>query len=181
VWVDVGTVHPTANSAITTVTRWTENLEEAEAAVTGRSGRNAMARKASPAVQAACTRKHKRYDDLVRMAGRQKDLGQRPYAPRFFAAIVSHSGELAPEFIAMIEMFTKEFAKHSRTLNLEDGVRPAVRTSDYRCRFKDAIMCTVMKGFGRTLCAVGLQWDRAGDDPLGEENGAFLLSRETEL
>ena len=181
VWVDVGSVHPTPNSKITAVTNWTGRLSAAEAAIRGDRGRNSMMKEPSPTVKTACATKHKRYDELVRMAGKQKVDGQRPHAPRFYAAIVSHSGELAPEFIVMIEKFTRQFAKHVGTLNLEDGVRPAKRTSDYRSRFKDAIMCTVLKGFGRTLNAVGLPWDRSGDDTLSDENNFFLPSREEEL
>ena len=92
--------------------------------------------------------------------------------------MISHAGEMAPELIGMVEFFTNQYAKHISTMGFEDGVPKARRTADYRCRFKDALMTTVLRGFGRTLGAVGLPWDQAGALPLYEENRVVPRSRE---
>jgi hypothetical protein len=181
VWVDVGSVHPTSNSTSRAVTIWAEKLAVAERAARGGRARNSMLKVPSPAVKVACVTKHNRYAPLVAIAANQHKKGVRPFAPRFVAAIISHTGEFAPELITMIELFTKQFAKHSRTLNLEDGVREARRTSDFRRRFKDALMVAVLGGFGRVLHSAGGPWDRGVDDPVLDGISGILPSMEGEL
>jgi hypothetical protein len=181
VWVDVGTVHPTSNSTSRAVTIWTEKLAAAERATRGVKARNSMLRVPSPVIKTACSTKHNRYAQLVAIAVNQQSRGDRPFAPRFFAAIISHAGEFAPELITMIEIFTKQFMRHSRSLHLEDGVKEARRTSDYRRRFKDALMVAVMGGFGRVLHTSGGPWDKDDDDPLLEGFAVIVPSMEDSL
>jgi hypothetical protein len=181
VWIDVGTVHPTSCSTERAVTLWNKRLFEAGVASRGVLSRNRMAREASPTVATACRTKHARYAPMVKIAEDQKKKGQRAFAPRFFAAIVSHSGEFAPELMGLIELFTKQYAKHITKLGLEDGVTIARRTSDYRCRFKDALATTVMAGFGRVLGQAGRAWDGGEMDPLLDEGRQILPSRDVRL
>ncbi len=71
--------------------------------------------------------------------------------------------------------------RHSRTLGLEDGVKEARRTSDYRRRFKDALMVAVMGGFGRVLHTAGGPWDKGDDDPVLEGFSGIIPSMEGSL
>ena len=167
IWLDVSSRHPTAASTTAAVTKWTRDLRAAETAALGnRLRRSAMERMPSPAVRTACAEKHKLYGSLVATALRQKSRGQRPFSPLFVAGVVSHSGEMAPEFINMVEIFTNQFRKHCTTLNLEDGVSAARRTAEYRTRFKDALMTATLGSFGRTLDDAGLAWERPDATPL---------------
>ena len=179
VWIDGSIRHPTAATQLPRVTAWTHKLLAAEAdALAGGGGRNLMDREASPMVSVACAQKHKTYGPLLETARRQHTNKDRPFAPVFVAGVISHAGEMAPELIGMVEFFTNQYAKHISTMGFEDGVPKARRTADYRCRFKDALMTTVLRGFGRTLGAVGLPWDQAGALPLYEENRVVPRSRE---
>jgi hypothetical protein len=181
IWVDVGSVHPTANSSQRTVTLWQEKLDREERVVRNTRKLNSMHKEGSPCVSLACKIKLKRYKRMVEIALQQKASGQRMFAPVFVAGIVSHSGEFASELFTMVELFTRQYAKMIKTLHLEDGVSDALRTSDYRCRFKDALVTAVMKGWGETLGTAGLPWDRNDGTPALDTYSGFIPSMERSL
>jgi hypothetical protein len=181
IWVDVGSVHPTPESSQRTVTIWQEKLDREERKVRNTRKLNSMRKEGSPCVASACRTKHKRYQGMVDLALQQKANAHRMFAPLFVAGIVSHSGEFASELITMVERFTRQFLKLSKTMHLEDGVSDALRTSDYRCRFKDAMMTAVMKGWGDTLGSAGLPWDRNDGTPALDTYSGFIPSMERTL
>ena len=102
--------------------------------------------------------KHDRYGPLLDIANKQFKTGNRATDPTFVAAIVSHTGEFAPELIAYIEHVVKHFARTITPTDLEDGISKTRRTGAFRCRYKDAIMAAMAEGWGRTIGDVGRPW-----------------------
>jgi hypothetical protein len=157
-WVDGGSVHPTSTSTIPAVSKWSAKLLKATLAAGGVSALNAMLCEPSPNVRRACTTKHDRYRPMLAIADKQFLAGNRATNPTFVAAIISHTGEFAPELILYIEQITKQYARSITPTDLEDGVSKARRTSIFRCRYKDALMAALAEGWGRTLSDVGRPW-----------------------
>ena len=155
VWVDAGTVHSTRNSSLEQVFNWTKKLIAAENEASSSRSTSTMVREASPVIAEACKAKVDRYDRMRQIAIAQCTAGKRPFKPSFYAAIVSHAGEFSPDLILLVELFTKKFDNLCKSDPRHDGISRARRTGDYRCRFKDALIATVLTGFGRMLNATG--------------------------
>ena len=154
-WVDAGAVHATANSALPQVTRWVKAHTAANLEAGGVLRMNAMLMEPSPRVQAACNDKHNRYRGLIDIAYSQHKAGTRAILPVFVAAIISHTGEMAPELVTLVENITRQYAKSITPRDLDDGVSKNRKTGMFRARFKDALMAAMAEGFGRLLAAAG--------------------------
>jgi hypothetical protein len=154
-WVDVGATHSTQNSLTVPVTKWVRDHAKANAEAGCLLRANVMLMEPSPAVRMACNVKHNRYKPLVDVAASQVKQGLRTIMPTFVAAIVSHTGEMAPELITLIENITRQYGTLISREDLEDGISKNKRTGIFRARFKDAIMVAMAEGFGRTLAVAG--------------------------
>ena len=154
-WVDGGSVHPTSNSSLPAVSKWVKRLSIANMEAAGFAHNNMMLQEASPNVRAACAKKHGTYQGLIDIAMAQHKAGSRQLLPIFVAAIISHSGEMAPELITLIEHITMQFARSITARELEDGISKSRKTGEFRARFKDALMAAVSEGWGRALASAG--------------------------
>jgi hypothetical protein len=67
---------------------------------------------------------------------------------------------MSPTAIQTIETITMAYRDSLGHRYFEDGVSKEKRTSEFRMRFKDALMCANAAGFGAVLAAAGLP--RAG-------------------
>jgi hypothetical protein len=154
-WVDMGATHATQISLLQPVTKWVQELSAASREAGGVLRANAMLMEPSPAVRRACNRKHDAYKPLLDVAAAQVKAGSRTHMPVFVAGIVTHTGEMAPELITLVESITMQFARTITPSDLEDGLSRSRRTGFFRARFKDALMVAMAEGFGRTLVAAG--------------------------
>ena len=99
---------------------------------------------------------------MLTIAEKQFKKGNRSTIPKFVAAIISHTGEFAPELITYIEQVTKQYARTITPTDLEDGISRSRRTSIFRCRYKDALMAALAEGWGRTIADAGRPWLSTG-------------------
>ena len=151
----MGSVHSTASSYLPACNNWLKRVICVEANAGGDRARSEMNKYPSPALHNYSVAKHKKYEPIRDIALNQKRGGSRPFAPTFYAGILSHQGEMSPDLISLIELFTAQYKTLCASLNLQDGVSKGKRAADFRCRFKDALMATNARGFGATLGAAG--------------------------
>jgi hypothetical protein len=154
-WVDAGAVHPTPNCATSQITKWVKAHTEANTEAGGILRMNAMLMEPSPRIRARCNEKHDTYRGLIDIAHSQHKAGSRATMPVFVAAIISHTGEMAPELVTLVENITRQYAKTITPGDQEDGVSRNRKTGMFRARFKDALMSAMAEGFGRLLAAAG--------------------------
>jgi hypothetical protein len=155
IWVDASAVHPTPNSKEAPVTKWVKAHALAFVEAGGILANNAMLMEPSPCIRTAAAIKHNRYKALLDVAFTQHKAGGRAHMPTFVAAIISHTGEMAPELITLIETITRQYARTITTRDLEDGVSKTHRTGMFRAQFKDALMSAMAEGFGGVLSSSG--------------------------
>ena len=100
--------------------------------------------------------KLQRYDMLMVLIKRQLEARMRETMPKLVPGVITHLGELGPDFIRLIETLTAEAGKQFRpTAPMSMGWTKAKHTALYRTRFKDALLCANASGFGRALLAAG--------------------------
>ena len=138
-WVDGGVVHPTSESTLPAVSKWIKRLLSANMEAAGFAHNNVMLQEPSPNVKAACANKQGTYKDLMDIAQAQHKPGWRQVLPIIVAAIISHSGEMAPELLTLVEHITMQFARSITVKDLEDGISKSRKTGQFRARFKDAL------------------------------------------
>jgi hypothetical protein len=132
-----------------------QKLYDAELAAEGNTAMNTLAQTSSPAVRAYHKVKMDKYSPLIADTAAQVKLGTRTSVPTFVPCIFSHSGEMSPESLRVVELITREFATTTSTHLFEDGVPLKRRTAAFRTRFKDALMTANANGFGVTLATAG--------------------------
>jgi hypothetical protein len=154
-WLDIGVVHPTAYSKLKAVIDFVLRLDTAEIAANGTPAASTLAGLSSPTVVAYHKVKVTRYSPLVADAAIQVKNGTRTSTPVFVPCIFSHSGEMSPESLRVVELITREYAATVATKYFEDGVPLKHRTAAFRTRFKDALMTANANGFGCTLAFAG--------------------------
>ena len=137
------------------MSKWVKRLSIANMEAAGFAHNNMMLQETSPTVRAACAKKHGTYQGLIDIAMAQHKAGSRQLLPTFVAAIISHSGEMVPELITLIEHITMQFARSITARELEDGISKSRKTGEFRARFKDALMAAVSEGWGRALASAG--------------------------
>ena len=64
-------------------------------------------------------------------------------------------GEMSPTAVETVEVIVKAYKASLSFLFFEDGISHTKRTSEFRARFKDALMVANATGFGTTLGAAG--------------------------
>jgi hypothetical protein len=154
-WIDGGAVHPTSYSTEAAVTKWVKNHSAANKEAGGLLRVNGMLMQPSPNVRTACNTKHTTYKGLLDIAASQVKTGERSVLPTFVAAIISHTGEMAPELHTLVETITVQYARTITQKDMEDGVSKGRRTGMFRSQFKDALMTAMAEGFGSTLAGAG--------------------------
>jgi hypothetical protein len=159
-WIDVGIVHTTARSRLDAVVVFVRKLHAAEMAAGGDHTINTMSGHVSNPVMQYMRAKKAKYSPMVEGACAQVRAGKRALPPDFRPCIFSHLGEMSPTAIQTIETITMAYRDSLGRRYFEDGVSKEKRTSEFRMRFKDALMCANAAGFGAVLAAAGLP--RAG-------------------
>jgi hypothetical protein len=154
-WLDIGVVHPTAPSKLQAVATFLTRLDTAERIAGGNLALNTLSQTSSPTLVAYAKVKVIKYSPAVADATQQVLNGVRAAAPVFVPCIFSHSGEMSPESMRVIELITRQFSTKVSTQYFEDGLSLKRRTAAFRTRFKDALMVANANGFGSTLAHAG--------------------------
>ena len=154
-WVDFAGVHPTTRTAQTKLARWLALLAMSDYVGGGAAANSPAARTPSPAVELTVGTKEKRYELLMQLAQQQAHAGRRTHTPFLCAAVITHLGELSPDFITLIEKLTTAAATSYRGGPLTDGAQRKTFTRRFRTRLKDGIMAANASGFGRALRSAG--------------------------
>jgi hypothetical protein len=116
---------------------------------------------------AATRLKKLRYNTAIELAAAQLRAGKRPSMPRLVPGIITHSGELGPDMIGMIEALTKTFASQHRKGPHTRGLSKSKHTAIFRTKLKDGLLAANAEGFGQALIAAGnpiTGWVIAPDD-----------------
>ena len=94
---------------------------------------------------------------MVDAAANDVKTGKRARTPsaRMAPCILSHLGEMSPSALHTVEFITLEYRNVMSTRAFEDGIPLKRRTAQFRTRFKDAIMCANVSGFGTTISQAG--------------------------
>jgi hypothetical protein len=154
-WLDIGVVHSTAKSILLKVITFLTQLHKAELSAGGALALNTLSQSPSPAVLAYTRVKSIKYSGLIEDCARQVKSGKRSSVPVLIPCIFSHSGEMSPESIRVVELITREYATMVSGHYFEDGLALKRRTALFRTRFKDALMVANANGFGSTLAHAG--------------------------
>jgi hypothetical protein len=154
-WIDVGIVHPTSASKLAAVKTFVTQLYNAEKVADGNHALNSLAQVSSPPVVTYGNVKKAKYFPLIEDTLTQVKNGQRAMAPTLVPCIFSHSGEMSPESLRVVELITREYTAMTALLYFEDGVSLKHRSAAFRTRFKDALMVANANGFGATLAHAG--------------------------
>jgi hypothetical protein len=96
-----------------------------------------------------------KYAPMVNAAAAQVRQGKRTLKPIFTPCIFSHMGEMSPTAVETVEVITKAYKASLSFKYFEDGISRTKRASEFRARFKDALMVANANGFGATLAAAG--------------------------
>ena len=143
-WIDVGVTHPTKQSTRDKTIRFLT----AEA----HSPQNELE---TPPVADYGKKKHDKYQPLINRARLQKQQRKRKTEPTFYAAIFSHLGEFSTQALRLIE----SLALRTRTLT-QAGCQithtqiPTRASAEHRNQLKDAIVATLVEGYGHVLEAM---------------------------
>jgi hypothetical protein len=149
-------IHPTSVTALKQIDGFLRANVLANDAASGVVVNNPLARAPSPAVVHATRLKQLRYDMLLVLIKRQLEAHMRDVMPKLVPGVITHLGELGPDFIVLIETLTAEAGRQFRpTAPAAMGMTKAKFTAMYRTRFKDALLCANASGFGRALLAAG--------------------------
>ena len=152
--VDASSAHPTPPSTSRSVFLWAKRVVEAENDAGGILANSEQSRVPSPAVRTRARDKHTKYNPLMELIRQQHKRKIRPPIPKFYTAVVSHTGELASDFICLIEAVVAEYAKMLRRTTRHDGISDKRLTASFRQRFRTGIMTASMSGFGQVIKAV---------------------------
>ena len=99
--------------------------------------------------------KNTKYMPMLNAAIAQIRAGKRTLKPIFTPCIFSHMGEMSPTAVETVEVIDKAYKASLSFLFFEDGISHTKRTSEFRARFKDALMVANATGFGTTLGTAG--------------------------
>ena len=154
-WVDFAGVHPTTRSTRARLTKWLRTNLMADFVSAGATANNPAARAPSPAVELTVKTKRLKYELTMQLAQQQANSGRRPSTPQLYAAVVTHLGELSPDFLRLIEKITAVAGSSYRPGPLNDGAPRKTFTGRFRTRIKDCVMATNARGFGRALRSAG--------------------------
>ena len=91
----------------------------------------------------------------MELATQQRRAKRRSHVPTLVAAVVTHTGELSPGAILLVERITSQAAAAYVRSSLTMGLTKKRYTAVFRTRLKDAIMATNARGFGRALLGAG--------------------------
>jgi hypothetical protein len=155
IWVDFTGIHPTSKGALAALPAFLRACLIGDESSSGVGVNNPMGRVPSPAVTKATTAKYARYRMMMELAGNQVKNRKRKALPKLVPAVMTHTGELGPEFISLIETLTNVAAKQFRKGPLTRGISRARHTAIYRTKLKDALLCANATGFGQALIAAG--------------------------
>ena len=92
---------------------------------------------------------------LLEIATSQTRCRRRTKTPTLVPAVITHTGELSPAAILLIERITLQVAKSYNKGIFTLGLSKKRVTSAFRTRLKDAVMCANARGFGRALLSAG--------------------------
>jgi hypothetical protein len=166
-FVDVGFIHPTAASYLSQQATFVHDCLNARLAADPRASVNEMSDMNSHALGKSEHVKQARYASIVSLATALSASKKTP-PPQFFAALITHSGELSNDLIKLVEWVTAAYRYSMSGTPFFDGISPKRRVGLFRQRFKDNLMVVLANGFGRSLTDVGV--DRPIAPPPGVQS-----------
>ena len=149
-WVDVAGLHPTSSSYLAANVSFVRKLTNVDGHPS--EALRALENKPSPAIQSRARQKKDKFQVLNTIAELQVDTGKRMKRPVFLACIVSHLGELSPDFHSLIGWLTGKMKSSIANGPLRrDGLDPDVAAHRFASDLKCSLMCAIVNGFGRVL------------------------------
>jgi hypothetical protein len=107
-------------------------------------------------------KKHAKYHIVEVLANIQASAFGVNRPLKFAAAVMTHRGELSPEFMDFIEVCAARFKSLRRAMPDGTGYSPSQAATSFRNRFKTALCCQMARGFGRQLVATRVMGACAG-------------------
>jgi hypothetical protein len=160
-------IHPTTKGVQGQLLRFLKAQDLGEDVSAGVVANNPLAREPSPAVAIATRLKRLRYLTLMEILGTQVAGNRRQSMPKLVPGVVTHMGELGPDFIGLIETVTGQAGLRFKKGPMSRGLSKARFTAVFRTRFKDNLLAVNAEGFGQALVAAGNPisgWVVAPDD-----------------
>jgi hypothetical protein len=155
VWCDFTGIHPTTTSVLARLRAFLRLNGIVDDVAAGVVANSSTARLPSPAVVEATKLKRLRYHTLVELAANQVASRRRTVLPILVPGVVTHSGELGPDLIGLIEMLTMVAGKGFKKGWQSRGLSRSRFTAIFRTKVKDALMAANAEGFGQALVAAG--------------------------
>ena len=155
--VDVSLFESTCATYHKAQLEWHKELQEGE--------RKARARGAPPpkntkqpskAMLGRVAHKHSKYAPITNLAAIMNLQRKRQRKLRMVAAVASHSGELAGDFINLIEWVTKHYKRLVTKGRVGyNGLPPARRAAEFRGRFKNAVQVIIASAGAALIFGAG--------------------------
>ena len=153
--VDVSNVHHTPTSQLPEIAAFCKRVHDATELAGGDAFLSTMRGEPSPNVLRAEREKNNRYAIIIDLCKRQQKNGIRQNVPTFEPCILSHAGEFSGGLLRTIEFVTKAWMANDHSVYARSTITKGKLTAIFRQRFKDALLTSVINGFGRTLLAAG--------------------------
>jgi len=152
--LDASITHETKISTRPAMLKWARDLiQNNQLILLGEDG--SFEHEPSPAVAKVIASKHNRYKLLSHIANVQKAAGKRPDNVAFTACVMSHAGEMAPEFISLVEKLSQRMRPIHSNPDCLSGLSPSQAAHDFRRRMMNALATGMAKGWGRQLRCAG--------------------------
>ena len=155
--IDFSTFESTCASYRTSQLAWQRNLQQIErAAHDGGLLPPAGSKLPSKAMTGRVVHKHDKYSPLLTLMNvvHLQRRGAKP--PKMVAAVANHSGELAPDFIHLIEWMTKHYRRYVTFGSAGyNGLPPARRAAAYRTSLKNAIQVRIAMSGAALMAGAG--------------------------
>ena len=100
-------------------------------------------------------RKVQKYEFLERIAQVQYQARKRPDELRFVPCVMSHRGEMGPDFIQLIESIAVRMKSIAKQPHYFDGLSPPQASAQMRTLIKDRLAAAMAKGWGKQLFCAG--------------------------
>ena len=109
----------------------------------------------SRSIKHAQDKKHRKYDQLMLHLQVEKQQHKRQFTPTFLGLIISHHGELSPDFLHYIDTLTLEESRRYRASPQFDGTPPKQHAARFRQGLLHSIYARLALGWGQCLRSVG--------------------------
>ena len=159
--IDVAGVHPTCTTYLGKEVKFIQERKDSAEKSRSQHSLDPMARAPGPSLKRIADKKRTKYQMLISIARKQALAGRRETAPKFFAPVFSHLGELSPDVFAIEDWLCAKLKSKTKAEGPRgDGYTPAQIVSRARQKFRDQCQIAIAKRISKIMLTAGLPFKR---------------------